>query len=95
MDELTDNFQTLYDGLHDIGDVQVLNAFIAVKARIAELESQLKERDTRINDIHEVVSELIGGANDVAGYDVCVGRVDYEMLVDMFPLPSPPKEQDK
>lgn len=45
MEDLTDHFQALYDGLHDIGDARVLNAFIAVKARIASLEAQLKERE--------------------------------------------------
>lgn len=49
-----------------------------------ETNKEINELKAKLNDYHEIVAEMIGGAEDIEPYDVCVGRLDYELLTDHF-----------
>ena len=49
---------------------------------IQRQQAEIEALKSRVQGYYEIVTEMIGGAEDVPGYNVCVGRVDYEMLVE-------------
>jgi len=45
---------------------------------------EVNELKAKLNDYHEITAELIGGADDDGVFDVCISRMDYELLTDHF-----------